>query len=124
MVGQYLVSKYLVSEKLSSGTCKEYRATLTKWLAWGKGVDLDRIERSHIREFLDWVYEKAKQDGGTNTGRTTNKSRENMRAILSWAWVHDLLDKLLRFPKPKTQRNIAGRPYLTKADLNALYFAS
>ncbi len=119
-----VVEKYLGSKKLSSGTCKEYRATLTKWLAWGKGVDLDQIERSHIREFLDWVHEKAKNDGGTNAGRTANKSRENLRAILSWAWEHDFLENLPRLPKPKPQRDVAGRHYLTKADLNALYFAT
>lgn len=118
------VEKYLGSKKLSSGTCKEYRATLTKWLSWGNGVELDQIERSHIRDFLDWVHEKAKDDGGTNAGRTANKSRENLRAILSWAWEHDLLEKLPRFPKPKPQRDVAGRHYLTKADLNALYFAT
>ena len=50
-----VVEKYLASKKLSSGTSKEYRATVTKWLAWGNGVDLGQIERSHIREFLDWV---------------------------------------------------------------------
>ena len=46
-----VVEKYLGSKKLS-GTCKEYRATPTKWSAWGKGVELDQIERIHIREFL------------------------------------------------------------------------
>ena len=80
-----VVEKYLASKKLSSGTNKEYRGTVTKWLTWGNGVDLDQIERSHIREFLDWVHERAKDDGGTNAGRTANKSRENLRAILSWA---------------------------------------
>ena len=119
-----VLDKYLASKKLSSGTCNEYRATGTKWLAWGKGVDLDQIERSHIREFLDWVHEKAKDDGGTNAGRTANKSRENLRAILSWAWEHDFVENLPRFPKPKPQRDVAGRHYLTKADLNALYFAT
>jgi hypothetical protein len=31
-----VVVKYLTSKKLSAGTCKEYRSTATKWLAWGK----------------------------------------------------------------------------------------
>ena len=73
--------KYLATKKLSSG--KEYRATVTKWTAWGKGVDVDQIERTHIREFLDWVHEKAAGDGGSNAGRTANKARENLRAIMS-----------------------------------------
>jgi hypothetical protein len=37
--------KYLTAKKLSSGTCKEYRGTVAKWLAWGKGVDVDQIGR-------------------------------------------------------------------------------
>ena len=119
-----VVEKYLASKKLSSGTSKEYRGTVTKWLTWGNGVDLGQIERSHIREFLDWVHGRAKNDGGTNAGRTANKSRENLRAILSWAWEHDFVENLPRFPKPKPQRDVAGRHYLTKADLNALYFAT
>ena len=60
----------------------------------------------------------------TEAGRTANKARETLRAILSWAWEQDYVEKLPRFPKPKPQRDVAGRHYLTKADLNALYFAT
>lgn len=38
------VTKYLKFKKLSRGTSKEYRSMLTKWLAWGKGVQVDQIE--------------------------------------------------------------------------------
>jgi len=112
----------LAAKKLSAGTTKEYRSTVTKWRTWGKGVDVDQIERHHIREFLDWVHERASHDGGSNAGRTANKARENLRAIMSWAWEQDYLGKLPRFPKPKPQRDVAGRHYLTKPDLNALYY--
>ena len=43
---------------------------------------------------------------------------------MSWAWEHDYVAKLPAFPKPKEQRDVAGRHYLTKPDLNALYFAT
>ena len=43
---------------------------------------------------------------------------------MSWAWEQDYVEKLPRFPKPKPQRDVAGRHYLTKSDLNALYFAT
>ncbi len=46
--------KYLTTKKLSGGTRKEYKSTVTKWTAWGNGVDVDQINRSHIRDFLDW----------------------------------------------------------------------
>ena len=48
-----VAAKYLTAKKLSSGTCKEYRGTVTKWIAWGKGVDVDQIGRVHLRDFLD-----------------------------------------------------------------------
>ena len=119
-----VVEKYLTAKKLSAGTCKEYRATANKWVAWGKGAGVDQIGRREIREFLDWVHEKAAEDGGSNAGRTANKARETLRAIMSWAWEQDFVENLPRFPKPKPQRDVAGRHYLTKADLNALYFAT
>jgi len=115
---------YLKAKKLSGGTRKEYKSTLAKWLAWGKDIEIGSIERTHIREFIDWVHEKAVHDGGSNPGRTANKSRENLRAIMSWAWEQDHIEKLPRFPKPKPQRDVAGRHYLTKPDLNALYSAT
>ena len=95
-----VAEKYLATKELSSGTCKEYRATVTKWIAWGKGVDVDQIERTHVREFLDWVHEKAACDGGSNAGRTANKARENLRAILSLAWEQDHVEKLRGFRHP------------------------
>ena len=116
--------KHLTTKKLSGGTRKEYKSTVTKWTAWGNGVDVDQINRSHIRDFLDWVHDKAAEDGGSNPGRTANKARENLRAIMSWAWEQDYVAKLPRFPSPKPQRDVAGRHYLTKKDLNALYFAT
>lgn len=119
-----VVAKYLAAKKLSGGTQKEYKSTVTKWLSWERHVDVDQIERSHVRDFLDCVHEKAIENGGTNPGRTANKAREHLRAILSWAWEQDFIDKLPRFPKPKLQRDVAGRHYLTKSDLNSLYFAT
>jgi hypothetical protein len=99
--------KYLNSKKLSSGTCKEYRGTVAKWIAWGKGVDVDQIGRTHLRDFLDWVHEKAAADGGSNAGRTANKACENLRALLSWAWEENYLEKPPRFPKSVPQRDVA-----------------
>ena len=64
------------------------------------------------------------QHEGSNPGRTANKARENLRAVMSWAWEQDILETLPRFPKPKKQRDVAGRHYLTKAEINALYFAT
>jgi hypothetical protein len=75
--------------------------TISKWVAWGKGVDVGQLSHSYIRDFVDWVYEKAAEDGGSNPGPTANKTRGNFRAILSWAWEHDFVKKLRRFPTPQ-----------------------
>ncbi len=118
------VAKYLSAGSPARGTQDEYHTTLKKWKSWGDGVPIEKLGRKEIREFLDWVYEQAVADGGTNPGRTANKAREHLRAVISWAWEQDLIDSPPRFPKPRPQRDVAGRHYLTKAEINALYFAT
>jgi hypothetical protein len=115
---------YLRAKPLSRGTRNEYRSTLRKWNQWGSEVPIEMLQRRDVREFLDWVYERAVADHGANPGRTANKAREHVRAVLSWAWEQELIDAPPRFPKPRPQRDVAGRHYLTKAELNALYFAT
>lgn len=118
------VTNYLLAGNHAKGTKAEYQTTLNKWQEWGNGVSLETMGRKEIREFLDWVHSRAIAEDGSNPGRTANKARAHLRAILAWAWDQDLLDSLPRFPKPKEQRDVAGRHYLTKAELNALYFAT
>lgn len=118
------VESYLRARNLSHGTRDEYSTTLRKWKRWGGGAAIEKLTRTDIREFLDWVHQEAVQQEGTNPGRTTNKARENLRAVMSWAWEHDLIETLPRFPKAKHQRDVAGRHYLTKSEINALYFAT
>jgi integrase len=116
--------KYLHAGRPARGTRDEYRTTLKKWKRWGDGVPIEKLGRKEIRDFLEWVYERALEQEGLNPGRTANKAREHLRAVLGWAWEQDLIDSLPRFPKPKQQRDVAGRHYLTKAEINALYFAT
>lgn len=117
-------TNYLRSGNPAQGTRAEYLTTVRKWSQWGGGVPIERLGRAEIRGFLDWVYERAVADQGTNPGRTTNKAREHLRAVVSWAWDQELIDSPPKFPKPKPQRDVAGRHYLTKAEINALYFAT
>ena len=118
------VEKYLRAKTLSRGTRNEYRSTVRKWERWGRGTPVEELRRRDVREFLDWVHERAVADEGTNPGRTANKAREHLRAVLSWAWEQELIDAPPRFPKPREQRDVAGRHYLTKAEINALFFAT
>ena len=118
------VQSYLRAKPLSRGTRNEYFSTLKKWEQFGCAVPIEEWCRKDIREFLDWVYERAVGDGGTNPGRTTYKAREHLKAVISWAWEQELIETPPRFPAPRHQRDVAGRHYLTKAELNALYFAT
>jgi hypothetical protein len=115
---------YLWARALSRGTRNEYLSTLRKWEHWGAGGPVEQLSRKEIRELLDWVHERAVRDEGTNPGRTANKAREHLRAVLSWAWEQELMEAPPRFPSPRDQRDVAGRHYLTKAEVNALYFAT
>ena len=107
----------------SKGTSDEYKATVRKWISWGQEIPLEQLSRSSIRDFLDWVYNDAVEQGGENPERTSNKARDHVRAVAAWAWENDIIESLPRFPKPRSQRDVAGR-YLSKAELNALYFAT
>ena len=118
------VESYVRAKGLTRRTRDEHLSTVRKWKRWGGGVSIEKLTRKDIREFLDWVHEQAVLEEGTNPGRTANKCRENLRAIMSWAWEQDLIESLPRFPKPRRQRDVAGRHYLTKTELNALYFAT
>ncbi len=118
------VAKYLRSGNPAQRTREEYSTTLRKWARWGGGPPLGQLGRKEIREFLDWVYEDAAAREGRNPGRTANKVCSHLRAVMSWAWEQDIVDALPRFPKHKPQRDVAGRHYLTKPEINALYFAT
>jgi hypothetical protein len=104
-----VVAKHLRSENLAQRTREEYSTTLRKWARWGGGLPLDTLGRKEIREFLDWVYEDATAQQGRNPGRTANKVRSHLRAVMSWAWEQDIVGALPRFPKHKPQRTVAGR---------------
>src|SRR5262245_17998330 len=96
---------YFRAKTLSRGTRNEYRSTLRKWEAWGVGGPVEELQRRNIREFLDWVHEHAIEQEGTNPGRTANKAREHLRAVLCWAWEQELIDTLPRFPMRRLQRD-------------------
>ena len=119
-----VIQKYLRSGNPAQRTREEFATTPRKWKRWGGGVPIEEISRKEIREFLDWVHEDAFKQHRTNPGRTAHKVRSHLRAVLSWAWEQDMVEALPKFPKQELQRNVAGRHYLTKAEINALYFAT
>jgi hypothetical protein len=91
------VESYLRTKPLSRGTRNEYSSTLRKWEEWRACVPIEDLRRKAIREFLDWVYERAVNDGGTNPGRTANKAREHLqtdydaRVAYLWTATHFLV---------------------------------
>jgi hypothetical protein len=76
---------YLRARALSQGIRNEYLSTLSKWERRGGEIPVEELRRKDVREFLDWVHEQAVKDEGTNPGRTANKAREHLRALLSWS---------------------------------------
>jgi len=76
------VNKYLRSGNPAQRTREEYSTTLRKWECWGEGVPLDELGRREIREFLDWVNADAASRDGRNPGRTANKVRSHLRAVM------------------------------------------
>ena len=115
---------YFRAKALSRATRNDYRSILRKWERWGGGIPLEQLARKVIREFLDRVYDQAVTCEGENLGRTANKAREHLHDVLYLAWEQKLIDTLPGFPAPKDQRDFAGRHYLTKSEINALYFAT
>jgi hypothetical protein len=73
---------YLRAKGLSRATRNEYFSTLRKWERWGGGIPVEQLQRKDVREFLDWVYDQAVKGKGENPGRTANKAREHLRAVL------------------------------------------
>jgi hypothetical protein len=110
------VELYLRAKTMSCSTRNEYFSTLRKWERWGDGPPIEQLQHKQIREFLDWVHERALAQDGMNPGRTANKAREHLRAVISWAWEQELIDTLPRFPKPR-ERGITYRHDAHRAPL-------
>ena len=53
------VESYLRAKTLSRGTRNEYLSTVRKWEQWGGGAPIEELQHKQIREFLDWVHERA-----------------------------------------------------------------
>ena len=119
-----VLQRYFLASNLANGTKAEYRSTLNKWEEWNAKIPIDKLGRREIAAFLDHVYAAAKEKEGTNPGRASNKAREQICAVMSWAWDQEIIDTLPRFPKLRKQRYVAGRHYLTRTELNSLFFAT
>ena len=119
-----VVDQYLRSGNPAKRRRQGYSTKIKKWVRWGGRVPMDKLGRKEIREFLDWVYADAASQQGTKPGRTSNKVRSHLRAVFSWVWEQDIVESLPRFPKLKPQRDVVGQYYLTKSEINALYFAT
>ena len=69
------VANYLRSGSPARGTRAEYQTTLRKWKEWGGRVPIERLGRKEIREFLDWVYERAVTEEGKSRSNGEQSSR-------------------------------------------------
>src|SRR5947209_19878670 len=73
------VESYLDAKTVARGTGNEYCSTVHKWEQWGGGSPIEELQHKQIREFLDWIHERALAQDGTNPGRTANTAREHLR---------------------------------------------
>ena len=96
------VTEYLRVKESAQGTRNEYLTTLKNWAQWGRGVPLDNLGRKDIREFLDWVYEQAVAREGKNPGRTANKAREQLCAVMTRRKSKTLSIRFRNFRKPSS----------------------
>jgi integrase len=129
------VEKYLEETKAADRTRSEYRTTVRKLAAW-QAANSHRsqtpmrvgelLDRSVIKSILDWVYSQAEAKKESNPGRTANKSREHLHAVLTWLAKEEFIaaGSVPRFPDDREQKEAAGLFFLNEAQLNALYWSA
>lgn len=118
------VEQYCQFREVANGTRKGYETLLRKWDRFGGPKKVEEIDKKTVRLFLDWVYEEAVKMEGKNPGRTHNKAREILHAVLAWAANRDVVESQPTFPETRRQRDVAGKYCLTHEQLSALYQAT
>ena len=83
-----IAEKHLGAKKLS-GTRREYRSTVTKWLTWAKESTSIGWRGTRFGISSKEVHDKSNNDGGSDVGRTASKACENLWAIMSWTGEQD-----------------------------------
>src|SRR5947209_20335869 len=79
------VDSYLRAKTLSRGTRNEYFSTLRKWEQWGGGSPIEALQHKEIREFLDWVHERARAKEGL-CALAGSRRRTNVEAGVDAPW--------------------------------------
>ena len=83
------VESYLRAKSLARGTRNEYFSTLRKWEEWGAGLPIEDLRRRNVREFLDWVYERAKQIRITDPEQRREVLEYHRKAREFWKGIVD-----------------------------------
>jgi len=121
--------RYLDATGASRSTRAEYQTSGRKWAEWLNvhrsctPMHIREITAEVLDEWLTWVYEQAKSQG-TNPGRSHNKARSNMRAVLNWAAKRRLIAAVPVFPDERDQREVAGHYFLTDDEVERVYLAT
>ena len=107
------ITRYLRGSHPARATRSEYHTTIKKWTEWGYwSPRWTSWGGRSLREFLDWVYDSTVSQEGTNPGRSSNKARDHLRAIISWAWEQDL-DELVAIVAEANTATRRGGPSLS-----------
>lgn len=139
------VEGYLDATQSSDATRVEYRTTLRRYQEWvddegrepenaltidvsdhrsTRPVVTHELTRDTLRQFLEWVHARAKLEGGTNPGRTANKRRANISAVLNWACDEGKIETVPRMPAKFKEQQAAGLYYLEHDEIDRLYYAA
>ena len=122
--------RYLDATGASRSTRAEYQTSGRKWAEWLNvhrsctPMHIRAIDAELLEKWLAWVYSEAQTSGDANPGRTTNKARSNMRAVLNWAAKRRLISSVPVFPDEREQREVAGTYFLTDDEMGKLYMAT
>jgi len=128
-----LIEAYLRAKESSPGTCESYRTTGRKWSEWRNShrsqtpMQANAITAGDLEDWLAWVYEQAVAGKDSNPGRTHNKRRQELQAVLTWAAKPGktrVLASVPAFPEDREQRTVAGHYFLTHEELERLYWAT
>ncbi|WBA86491.1 tyrosine-type recombinase/integrase [Endozoicomonas sp. GU-1] len=94
-----------VSTDNSDITIKDYKRTITLYVEACGNHPLKEFGRLHYDTFLNHLKkQRGKQPGTFMAASTRNKFARQLQVFLNWAYDMDIIDKLQKLKKPKTEK--------------------
>lgn len=122
------VEAYCRAKKSVLGTRRAYQTLARRWEIWSSSLRsatpkaIGALTAEDWAAFLGWVQSEAESAGDGNVGRTFNKYRGEISAVLRWLVDEEQLSALPRLPAKQEQRTVAGAYYLERGELSRVYW--